>query len=229
VKDPHVDWLKYRLIVEPPLVLPAHPPPLDVKDESFSGVLQDRTFTAEMTAHFPTSNEARSAVERFLTQWEIKAALALDIRIGFEFLAAHLHDCVPGPTGRNQQCSTKHFTVTVVPEDVQRATYPPPPAAAQFRVTPDVESMWGRYRGYEKGREPLAAMAYFCLTVVESYGGSKSKRENAAKKLRIDKPILEKLGKLTSSRGDSTTARKKMPVHHSLIGRALGFRPPSDC
>jgi hypothetical protein len=62
-----------------------------------------------------------------------------------------------------------------------------------------------RYHGYRDGREPLLSMAYFCLTVLEANAGGRSA---AARKYRIDKAVLHKLGELTSRRGDLATARK---------------------
>ena len=47
---------------------------------------------------------------------------------------------------------------------VFRVNYPPAPAG--FEVSPDVETMWYRYDGYRRRREPLASMAYMCLTVL---------------------------------------------------------------
>jgi hypothetical protein len=64
--------------------------------------------------------------------------------------------------------------------------------------------MWLRYEGYRRGKEPLAAMAYFCLTVVEARGG----RKKVAKELNIEPELLRKLGELSSNVGDPREARK---------------------
>ena len=72
-------------------------------------------------------------------------------------------------------------------------------------MTPDVETMWQRYEGYLNSNEPLPAMAYFCLTVLEAKAGNPDK---AAKAYRISKRVLGRLAELTSQHGDEKTARK---------------------
>jgi hypothetical protein len=88
--------------------------------------------------------------------------------------------------------------------------YPPPPM--NFVASPDVETLWTRYKGYRAGSEPLPHMAYFCLTVLEGFGGGRGRgipRANAADKLEIDISVLEHLGTLVSEKGDERTARKR--------------------
>jgi len=81
-----------------------------------------------------------------------------------------------------------------------------PAVPTDFRADPDVLSLWHRYEGYKNGREPLAAMAYFCLTTIEvRYGG----RRDASMALSVDPAVLNKLGELSTNRGDLATARKK--------------------
>lgn len=70
--------------------------------------------------------------------------------------------------------------------------------------TPDVESMYRRYLGHLEGREPLPAMAYFCLTVLEWRGGSRPK---AAERFGISEQVLCKVGNLSSRKG-GPVARK---------------------
>ena len=52
-------------------------------------------------------------------------------------------------------------------------------------------------------------MAYFCLTFLEWRSGG---REPAASKFRIAKTVLDRLGNLTSTRGDAETGRKYSAV-----------------
>lgn len=49
-------------------------------------------------------------------------------------------------------------------------------------------------------------MAFFCLSVVEASAGN---RKAAAKRYRIHNSVLRKIGELTSTRGDGTSARKR--------------------
>src|SRR4029077_1846562 len=66
--------------------------------------------------------------------------------------------------------------------------------SGEFRITPDVSTLSNRYWGYREGKEPLQAMAYFCLTVL--LAGAKG-RGKAAAMFRIDAAVLRKLGELT--------------------------------
>jgi hypothetical protein len=52
-------------------------------------------------------------------------------------------------------------------------------------------------------------MAYFCLTILEAKTGG---RESAATAYRIEKAVLNRMGELTSLRGDRLTARKATGV-----------------
>jgi hypothetical protein len=89
---------------------------------------------------------------------------------------------------------------------VTTTRYPDPPG--NFVLSPEVETMWVRFLGYHAGREPLASMGYFCLTVVgESAGG----RRLASRQYSIAEDVLRKLGELTSTVGSEKTARKLPP------------------
>jgi hypothetical protein len=87
-----------------------------------------------------------------------------------------------------------------------------PDIPGNFVLSPDVESMWNRYQGYLDGREPLASMAYFCLTTVDgSTGIRRGKRPAASRRYGISEDVLRKLGDLTSNVGSERTARKLPP------------------
>ena len=63
---------------------------------------------------------------------------------------------------------------------------------------------------YREGKELLPHMAYFCLTVLEGYGGNgQGRRSRAAVNLDIDMRVLNQLGQLVSEGGDERTARKR--------------------
>jgi len=61
-------------------------------------------------------------------------------------------------------------------------------------------------------------MAYFCLTVVEYAAGGRNRRSNAARIFRIAESILNKLGELTTNRGDRAIARKAQSKAQLLTG-----------
>ena len=85
-----------------------------------------------------------------------------------------------------------------------------------MKITPDVQSMYDRFAGYRLGKEPLASMASFCLTVLEISTG---RRQTAAEQYRIDRAVLDQIGNLSSEKG-GPPARKA-----AGLGRPL---TPSD-
>ncbi|MDA2921265.1 hypothetical protein MYX76_17530 [Desulfobacterota bacterium AH_259_B03_O07] len=86
---------------------------------------------------------------------------------------------------------------------VIRNRFPNLPIA--FKASPDVESMYQRYEGYLEGKEPLTSMAYMCLTIFEA---SVRGRRQASIKYHIHRDVLNKMGELTSTRGDKEQPRK---------------------
>ena len=99
--------------------------------------------------------------------------------------------------------STASVAVTVT-----RPAYPPPPAGVTLNADdPDVSTMYNRLSGYYGGREPLQSMAYFCLTMLERHF-TRSRREAAADFYNIDTAVLDEIGRLSSTKGGATSARK---------------------
>lgn len=162
-----------------------------VKDctEEFSFVLQDQKVEVTFKEPLPTCEEARQVAEGYPQTWEVYAALSHCKKI-IEFERE--------PLGIPSGASVGTPTV-----EVAYNAYPEPPK--NFKLTPDVDTLWHRYCGYTKGREPLLSMAYFCLTYIQHLAGN---RKQAANKYRIERLVLDKLGEITSTRGDSTEARK---------------------
>lgn len=163
-----------------------------------------------MKTHVASVDEARQAVEPAIRAWEVDA----DLRWGrsglqFAFDGADVVDRTPAPSGVAHATAfvgTVGATILTgsASVHVSRAQYPSPPPPT-FRLSPDAESILVRYDGCRNGREPLQSMAYFCLTFLEEKARS---RKGTEKTYRIDRPVLSKMGELTSTRGDSKTARK---------------------
>jgi hypothetical protein len=84
--------------------------------------------------------------------------------------------------------------------------YPQPPNT--FRVTPEVQHAYRRWIGFRSGKEPLQSMAYFVLTLLESAAGG---RPNAARSFNIKFAVLGTIGRLSTTKGDPSTARKAGP------------------
>ena len=178
--------------------------------------LADGKLTCEMKAHYSKAEEARSVVEPTLRAWEVDA----DLRYGkdalrFVFKGANIIDRTPAIGGEARLhlhvADIMTMSDIAVSAHITRGSYPEPPPST-FRLNPDAESVFFRYRGYLDGREPLTSMAYFCLTVLEAKAGGKNKRKNAAKLYAIDKAVLDKMGELSTVYGDRLTARKANPV-----------------
>lgn len=162
-------------------------------------------FVARMSEHYPTEEEGRIPVEAFLRAWEVSAALSRGHEeIRFEFERAEMIDRQPRTDGTvfltGRVTAQVNVSATVI---VVTSKYPSPPN--DFAVVPLVETLWRRYERYSNGKEPLFAMSYFCLTVLEREAGD---RRGAAAKFGVHKSVLNKIGELSSARGDETTARK---------------------
>ena len=166
-----------------------------------------------MKKHYASAEEARASVTGFLFVWEVDAALRLGREaIKFSYEDAELVDRIPPPPGTIELHASSGALVMFggeVTVRVTRSTYPEPPSGMKF--TPNLETLWLRYQGYQAQREPISAMAYFCLTVVEKSAGGRSE---AAEKYNINFDVLRKIGELTASRGDVATARK---MHANLV------------
>lgn len=204
--DPHVVSLRYRLLTGDGVSYD-DPPGLTRRFDGFSISLEDAVLTCEMEDHFPIVAEARKAVELVLRAWEIDAALngrRGEISFSYESSEVIDRDRPPGqlPPIRAEGRGVVTFGASVSVH-VTRKRYPDPPEG--FAASPDVETLWSRYEAFMDGREPLLAMSYFCLTVLQAREGS---RAQAATVLNIEPDVLDKIGELTSTRGDPSTARK---------------------
>jgi hypothetical protein len=208
MRDPHVVALRYRLETHESVTFD-NPQLVECETSAFRLRLENGVATLALKEHFTSLESARRIADDFLRAWELDAALGIGRReIKFTFQDAHIVDRNPPPPGsapvtelNAQGMTALAGSITV---HVTRRTYPNPPEL--FKVSPDVETLWQRFEGYLNGREPLPAMAYFCLTLIE--GNANGCRGRAAKLYRISKHVLDELGKLTSRHGDAKTARK---------------------
>jgi hypothetical protein len=207
MRDPHVKSLFYRLETDKNTTY-SNPPPITYEAEDFSVELKNKRLKVTLKRHFPTVEEARYEIEKFLRAWELDVALKRgpgEFQLKYE--NSEVIDRNSSQKGHSNTVAVSahaKVTATIKAEiGVARGRYPEPPK--YFRASPDVETLWQRFHGYQNGNEPLLSMAYFCLTVVERLGGG---RRQSATLLRISIDVLNKLGKITSTRGDGFTARK---------------------
>jgi hypothetical protein len=163
----------------------------------------------DMKTHCETESEARGIVEEFLRAWEISTGILQGPDgLGFIFNSSiTLKQPTEDDDSRSKVLDVDSSEIIllsdVVKLHVSRAKYPEPPQ--NFKVSPEVEMMFIRYKMYREGRESLLGMAYWCLTVMEYAAGG---RPEAADQYRVDYRILRKLGELSGNRGDVRDARK---------------------
>lgn len=215
MNDPHVVSLQYRLDEAGGQVLYRNPPPISWNTPDFDAELVDGRLTCTLKRHFATVSDAKTLVDGQLRVWEIEAALRREYReFHFVYEKPDIVDRNPDPAGPSEASArVSQFAIETAISVTTRDTYPNPPAG--FHLDPNVTTLWNRYEGYLAKREPLQAMAYFCLTMVEYELPSSEKRRHtskkrtaASKKYNIELAILDKLGELTSAKGDVATARK---------------------
>jgi len=174
---------------------------VDYEEPGFWIRIEDKEVRFEFKEQHATEQEAREAIQEYIREWEFEAGLRHGPgSFGLSFLRSEIkyRNAPPGTLGPiNIRSGMPRVTARLT---VGLPRYPKPPSGVT--ITPDVKSMYDRYVGYRRGKEPLASMAYFCLTVVEQSIGHKSgKRREAAKQYQISQGILDEIGKLSSGKG----------------------------
>jgi hypothetical protein len=178
--------------------------PLIYEAPGFSVRVENDQARFEMKGHFASVEAARSEVSPFVRQWEVSAALdGGPEEFDLVFKDAEIVDREPDP--RCPLCP-EHFPLSVAGAEgvsiVGRNRYPQPPTG--IVVTANVEAMLARYLRYREGREPIGAMAYFCLTIVNKMAGGRSA---AATQLGVSAKVLKRMGQLSGGAGGAE-ARK---------------------
>lgn len=215
MRDPHVEYLLYDLEFGDDAEL-RNPPPADFDTPLGRVHIEDGAATIYPTDHYPSAVSAREVIDPLLRAWEIDYALGGRSTITFRCRDSRIIDRnppLPIKDGKQVAVELEGQTAQIANGELTPVVrypvtaYPLPPQL--FGWTPDVETLWARYQGYLKGREPAQGMGYFCLTLVEAkVPKGKKRRKRAAEQLQIDKAILDTLGELTAERGGPDTARK---------------------
>ncbi len=164
---------------------------------------------------FPTPAEAKAAVQPTLDAWEARSDIEYspgEFRLQFEGHEMAMRNPPPPGTlvgvAAFMELGTLRAVITGTTAPPIRRTYPAPPI--DFSLTPDVRSLHDRIVAGIEGREPIASLAYFCLTVAESVAPAppttmprkpSRRRTAAAAQLAIDYTTLEMLGDLSSEYG----------------------------
>jgi hypothetical protein len=207
MRDPHVERLHFE-IGSAPHVSYDRPEPLSFDNHLGRFECLDGHLVVAPEAHFADPDDARVEVEPFLRAWEMDSDLDGNIgAIRFEYVRADVVDRDPPPPGASVTIAAKAGALGIsgaaAAGHITRRRYPQPPNG--FRASPDVQHAYARWLAYRDGREPLQAMAYFVLTILEAGAGG---RACAAHLLAVDPDVLDNVGRLSSTKGDSATARK---------------------
>jgi len=211
VRDPHVQTMHYA-IGSGEGISYRDPEALSFSNHLGDFDLVDKELRIKPTEHFSDEGEARTAIEPFLRDWEIEADLKSNVgAIRFTFERVELIDRDPPPPGSPRVIELKaalsaFATTASASLHLTYTRYPQPPQT--FRATPEVQHAYRRWIGFRSGKEPLQSMAYFVLTLLESVARG---RQSAARTFQIDSAVLGTIGRLSSTKGDESTARKAGP------------------
>ncbi len=189
MNDPHVVALFYN-IKHKKSVDYSKAEPLEREKEDFTIKIENDKACFTMKAHYATEEEARKAVEEYIQVWELDAALQEGPNaFTLEFSCPKIEDRNPLPVRRAPGDIEATYAYSPQPRMEGKlcvthlySSYPPPPSG--MKITPDVRSMYDRLMGHLSDKEPLASMAYFCLTVLEASTGDRCKKAKDAEHKR---------------------------------------------
>ena len=211
MNDPHVVALIYR-VEHGNSVDYREAEPLTREEPAFRVDVKDNQARFELKKHYATEEAARNAIEAYIDDWVCHACLEHGLNyFRLQFDEAEILD-------RNPTSGVRHLGVTFAPLTVGPISatltvvvpnYPAPPLEVNFS-DPDVQTMYQRYMDYRQGKEKLASMANFCLTVLEDATGQKrNKRKAAAEKYQIGLSVLSEVGRLADGKGGSSARKAK--------------------
>lgn len=215
MNDPHVVALVYR-IEHGDSIDYRKAKPFRREEQAFRLRVANGEVRFELLDHFPTIEAADRSLAGYRRAWEFDAQLKHgpdSFRLVLDHGQSEVIDRQrqPGlrPIGFHDNLAMSESVQVLL----QPGAYPEPPA--DLAISRDAESMHRRYMGYLEDHEPLGAMAYFCLTVLEGlpqgHSGKRRvsrKRKDAAAWFAIDESVLDEIGRLSSSKGGAD-ARKR--------------------
>ena len=219
MNDPHVVALFYNIEHKQSVVY-RDAAPRAYEAANFSVRIKNNKVRFPMKAHYATAAAAKAAVRAYIENWEFTAGLrgGPDL-FKLVYQKAQLEDRTAASGHHRIDAGRVSWQFAVSEPTIPLTTSYPSPPPSGMKITPDVQSMSDRFAGYRLGKEPLASMASFCLTVLEISTGASRRRHAAAVQYGIDRAVLDQIGNLSSEKGD-TPARKA-----AGLGRPL---TPSD-
>ncbi len=220
MRDPHVQAMHYKVISGGGISY-VNPEPMSFSNHLGTFDVSGDKLRIVPSEHFPDENSSRRAIQPFLEEWEMEVHLTSDIpMLRFEFDRVELIDRAPPPpppppgvnsraasTAQGRSVSFGARSMAMLhgraSPHLTCSKYPVPPKT--FRATTEVQHAYHRWLSYRSGNEPLQAMAFFVLKLLERAAGG---RKVAACSFQIDLKVLRKIGELSSTKGNERTARK---------------------
>jgi hypothetical protein len=215
-RDPHVVSLRYRIERSEGVTFGDDTGPIERELDAFRLSVTHETATAHMKEHHATERGAREVVEGYLRPWEIyEAVRPMGTGVKFSFEEAEVVDRDP-PRIYATARVTPRIGSAARAEVVRELRLPDLPET--FAMSSGVEVMWTLYEGYLQGRDRLLPMAYTCLTRFRYGSGG---NQEVASRYHVDINVLKELGRLSTTSGDETTARKwdSRHAHQPLTDR----------
>lgn len=185
--------------------------PMEMKCKNFELKLQGEELICKMLDEYTEVEVAKKEVGPYLDSWEDYIFLKYGTNV-IEFVYDKAQLCLTRSIeGFNQTTtiverqghSEFNAMLTIVSnESICMA----PPEYFQSHEDSDAGILFNRYKDYKNGKEKLPAMAYFCLSLLEKSAGN---RKQAAGKYKICSKVLDKLGKLSSTKGNLLVDARK--------------------
>ena len=208
MNDPHVEKLFYQVII-PEGADYDKSPPLSGETDDFRLHLSKDQLIVEMKTHCASEDGAREIVDDYLKGWEVTAGLLHGPdSLTFKFSSSIIVDRTTGNEDiRNSDLNVSLSEVMVLTDEVgvhvSHDEFPAPPQ--RFKLSPEAEMMYLRYKLYREGRETLLGLAYWCFTMLEYSAGGRSE---AADQYVVDYRVLRKIGELCCNREDIRDAKR---------------------
>ena len=219
MNDPHVVALIYR-VEHGDSADYSQAQPLVLEEPTFRLEVKDKEARFELKDPYATATGARKAIEPYIRNWEFNTCLDRQPdSFRLKFVGAEITDRNPLPSAAVRLAGSGSAGVGGSARlTTGKSRYPSPPS--DVSLSPAAQKMYQRYIDYHRGREKLTEMAYFCLTIIENSAkhpvvANKSKqktpdkRQLAAAKYNIEVGVLKEIGRLSSTKGGPTEARKE--------------------
>ena len=208
MRDPHVEAVYFKVSSGEDISY-KDPEPLSFPNHLGEFRLADGMLKVVPAEHFGSGQEASQAIDGFLRAWEIEADLKRNLgTIRFTYSHADMIDRDPPPPGEPQVIHAEGICSEIAigasfQAHVLLGRYPEPPE--RFSASEYAQHAYRRWLRYRNGQEPLQAMVYFIITLMERIAGGRAK---ACDLFKIDMAVRNKMGDLCSERGSALTARK---------------------